>query len=72
MRSQGVIALHLSWDETLLAVHHQDGVDVHHVTHLMAGNAKPLRTHCAGATPCQFEWRVLTCALHCLSQLRGG
>ncbi len=56
--AQGIIALQLSWDETLLAVHHAGGVDVHHVTHFMSGNTRPLRTHCAGNSPHQFEWRV--------------
>jgi hypothetical protein len=55
---QGIIALQLSWDETLLAVHHARGVDVHHVTHFMSGNTRPLRTHCADNSPQQFEWRV--------------
>ncbi len=56
--AQGIIALQLSWDETLLAVHHAGGVDVHHVTHFMSGNTRPLRTHCADNSPHQFEWRV--------------
>jgi hypothetical protein len=54
--AQGIVALHLSWDETLLAVHHDKGVDVHAVGNLMMGRHRPLRTHCAGAPPRQFEW----------------
>ena len=54
--AQGIVALHLSWDETLLAVHHEKGVDVHAVANLMMGRHRPLRTHCAGAPPRQFEW----------------
>ena len=56
--AQGVLALSLNSDETLLAVHHAGGVDVHHVSRLMAGEREPLHALCGGETPRHFQWCV--------------
>ena len=63
---KGLRALHLSPDETELAVHHAAGVDVHHVARFMAGDMRPVRTLCAGCSPLQFQWRVPCRALRFL------
>ena len=52
---QGITTVSLSCDDSLLAVHHADGVDIHRVAAFMQ-KQPPVQTLCPGETPRSFSW----------------